>query len=1082
MSFSITTLFLHTGIASIAIALVILVLVSVQRSLALRHLTLKAGLIFSLFAPVPILIGTVFNLGMLPELDESSAAISKTLHKPKVHTVSAVDHIVPSQNVDSFALLESKPHEISSPLRRPETSSSAAPVISKPAPTTRIALPTVLAGVWLIGFAVCVFRYLWKLRLLQTVIDRCSLHDDEEFIGELESIAKVLRLRRVPQSLSCSAITSPVIAGLFSPKLLIPEEFGESSENETQRLVLTHELAHLKRRDHWTLLIQAATVSVFWWNPLTRMISRRLGVTREMLCDDIAIELNGRWQQYAQAMLTMAEHFVGRQRSSVSLAMATGDLELRLRRVLELEGKIPSTGLKPVVAFLIAAFSLVLFSGLAFAQLPGESVQKLPSKSESTPSVEENSSTVEIVPSAESVSANQSKDIPEFVSGNIPKRKYQLGLVDPDGNPVPNARVEYFADGRKPPGLFHSDAEGNAEFVIGDTLFQTASVLRVTSADGKFGALFSMSKVVGEKPERFEVELRPLVKRSVRVTNEANEAIAGATVAIKYGRLLYTYRDMGITNEDGVFAFDSPEGELVNMAMAIADGYGIDYIAFGKSRERRNQPGPAPDPFRANETQTIILQPPAPFETFVVDQQGKPLEDVSVHPWLVEKDDFAQLNLSHFHDILSRKTDASGRTKFDWFPRWQKVPVTVWASKRNYDHPRGRWVPGESETKIQLTRMTKISGVLLDQNGSPVVGCQVRCDGRQHHEQWDRSFTDDQGKFSFLALGGGELIICVDEDGADFTTKRRVSDFVRLTVPAPDQPLKDIVLNLIDPTPVTMRIVNMTSGKIVAGQRTTMSRRAMTGEQYRKNCELDPGWRMDSNGRGWDGPWKTVPSMNYAPSIRKHDGELKGWLAPGIYHLHPNDNDDSMQFIVEGEPATIEAPTDTGAISTLKGLVRIAGKPIQGAEVVMTSAKFRGDRWTATSKADGSYEIQMRENKSQLFCFSADRQYAAGIEADMFGERFDLNLKRVCEIKGTLVDRNNKAVANSRVYFGNKLYAPEYGGFVMTDSLGHFEIKGVCPGFELVIGIDNGSNGTRKSCVKLPKLQPGEQRDVGAIQ
>ncbi|KQQ32654.1 class D beta-lactamase [Duganella sp. Leaf126] len=77
---------------------------------------------------------------------------------------------------------------------------------------------------------------------------------------------------------------SPMLLGLFRPRLLLPRHLREV-EVFQQRLIVAHELTHWRRRDlHWSaaaLVLQ----SLFWFNPFMRLLGARLGWAQEFGCD-----------------------------------------------------------------------------------------------------------------------------------------------------------------------------------------------------------------------------------------------------------------------------------------------------------------------------------------------------------------------------------------------------------------------------------------------------------------------------------------------------------------------------------------------------------------------------------------------------------------------------------------------------------------------------------------------------------------------------------------------------------------------------------------------------------------------------
>ena len=88
----------------------------------------------------------------------------------------------------------------------------------------------------------------------------------------LYALVSYLRLRRrVSVSLCvreniylCDAISSPFILGVVKPRIYLP-----SGLDEVQRQnVLSHERAHLARRDHWWKPLGFALLAVYWFNPV----------------------------------------------------------------------------------------------------------------------------------------------------------------------------------------------------------------------------------------------------------------------------------------------------------------------------------------------------------------------------------------------------------------------------------------------------------------------------------------------------------------------------------------------------------------------------------------------------------------------------------------------------------------------------------------------------------------------------------------------------------------------------------------------------------------------------------------------
>ena len=109
----------------------------------------------------------------------------------------------------------------------------------------------------------------------------------------LYALVSYLRLRRrVSVSLPiqdhiylCDAISSPFILGVVKPRIYLP-----SGLDEVQRQnVLSHEQAHLARRDHWWKPLGFALLAVYWFNPVLWLAYALLCRDIELACDERVI-------------------------------------------------------------------------------------------------------------------------------------------------------------------------------------------------------------------------------------------------------------------------------------------------------------------------------------------------------------------------------------------------------------------------------------------------------------------------------------------------------------------------------------------------------------------------------------------------------------------------------------------------------------------------------------------------------------------------------------------------------------------------------------------------------------------------
>ena len=81
----------------------------------------------------------------------------------------------------------------------------------------------------------------------------------------------------------CDEIDSPFVLGIVKPRIYLPS----SLDGEQIAHVLSHERAHIKRRDHWWKPLSFMLLSVYWFNPL-------IWVAYVLLCRDIELACDER--------------------------------------------------------------------------------------------------------------------------------------------------------------------------------------------------------------------------------------------------------------------------------------------------------------------------------------------------------------------------------------------------------------------------------------------------------------------------------------------------------------------------------------------------------------------------------------------------------------------------------------------------------------------------------------------------------------------------------------------------------------------------------------------------------------------
>ena len=158
----------------------------------------------------------------------------------------------------------------------------------------------------------------------------------DDALVELDRARDQLALERDVRLLVSSRISMPVIWGVFRPVLLLPADVAEWPI-ERLRVVLLHELAHLKRFDGISLIATRIAVALFWYHPLAWSLERRGRSECERACDDLVLAGGTRPSEYADHLLAIAKSMPSFDPfRSVTLAMSRrSQLEGRLLSILQ---------------------------------------------------------------------------------------------------------------------------------------------------------------------------------------------------------------------------------------------------------------------------------------------------------------------------------------------------------------------------------------------------------------------------------------------------------------------------------------------------------------------------------------------------------------------------------------------------------------------------------------------------------------------------------------------------------------------------------------------------------------------------
>ena len=124
-------------------------------------------------------------------------------------------------------------------------------------------------------------------------------------IAGLNSLTGLLGMEDSVDLLETPRGNMPMTYGLLRPEIFVPVEMTEWSE-ERRRVVLLHELAHVRRGDGATHLLARTALALYRWNPLAWSAWREFLKERERATDDLVLNAGACASDYAGHLLEIA--------------------------------------------------------------------------------------------------------------------------------------------------------------------------------------------------------------------------------------------------------------------------------------------------------------------------------------------------------------------------------------------------------------------------------------------------------------------------------------------------------------------------------------------------------------------------------------------------------------------------------------------------------------------------------------------------------------------------------------------------------------------------------------------------------
>ncbi len=186
----------------------------------------------------------------------------------------------------------------------------------------------------------------WRLVATLQIVRAAQQVSDEELISLVYELGQHHEVSDVPIIKESDAIQSPCIWGVTQPVILVPTSMKLGLDQ--WRLVLEHELVHLRHRDPLRLVAYSLIQHALWWNPLVWLGFREALLANEQFVDRKLADRQG----YARLL---ASTVVATPQPMLSRLFGHGHLLTRIRTLTQGTGGAPSGWRFAVIAAFVPA-------------------------------------------------------------------------------------------------------------------------------------------------------------------------------------------------------------------------------------------------------------------------------------------------------------------------------------------------------------------------------------------------------------------------------------------------------------------------------------------------------------------------------------------------------------------------------------------------------------------------------------------------------------------------------------------------------------------------------------------------------
>jgi len=197
----------------------------------------------------------------------------------------------------------------------------------------------------------------WRIRQFQRIL-KLAEPGPESLRSQVEALARRLGLAQVPTIGLVPGVVSPLVWWLGRRAcLIVPQGLWDRLDERQRDTLMTHELAHLRRGDHWVRCLELLVTGLYWWLPVVWIARYAVREAEEQCCDAWVVwAFPDATRTYAEALLETLDFLSGAGPAAAVAASGLGPVHhLKRRMTMIMQGTTPRaltwSGLLAVLSF-----------------------------------------------------------------------------------------------------------------------------------------------------------------------------------------------------------------------------------------------------------------------------------------------------------------------------------------------------------------------------------------------------------------------------------------------------------------------------------------------------------------------------------------------------------------------------------------------------------------------------------------------------------------------------------------------------------------------------------------------------------